>query len=338
MVKKGNGVRDAEAEGKNMISVIIPAYNAEKTIEKCLESVLQQRVAAEIILADDGSTDGTLKATEAYSDQIRILPLNHGGVSQARNAGLNEAQGEWVMFLDADDTLLPDALEKMIPFMTRGADAACGAICRGNETQKAHGKTLTFRAGHDLMDFVLADPTSYLTIHAWVFRRKEDMPQFDPELRIGEDSDWVLRYLSECAGRTVFIPEPVYGYRISIGSTVHQWKQGREQDFLKMMTKIGKTPVGKEKNWPLFVLTNYLLILTHVVFHPGNPSSRSKQFNEAHNLRREPMIEGAFEQADLRKLGIGKRIVLECLKHNRTKLAYKAIKLRQWENERLAGT
>ena len=317
-----------------MISVIIPAYNAEKTIEKCLESVLQQRVAAEIILADDGSTDGTLKATEAYSDQIRILPLNHGGVSRARNAGLEEARGEWVMFLDADDTLLPGTLEKLTPYMTEGIDAICGVICRGSAPPKARGKVLTFPAGHELMDFVLADPTDCLTIHAWVFRQKEDIPQFDPKLRIGEDSDWVVRYLSDCVGKTVFIPMPFYRYTISVDSTVHQWKQGREQDFFKMMTKIGKTPVGEEKNWPLFVLTNYLLILTHVVFHPGNPDSRSKQFENTSSLRKEPMIEKAFDKADLRKLGKGKRIVLECLKHNWLIPVFVAIKLRQWENKR----
>ena len=83
-----------------MISIIIPAYNAEKTICRCLESALDQE--AEIILADDGSTDATLRLAEKYADRIRILQLPHGGVSAARNAGLDAARGEWVMFLDSD--------------------------------------------------------------------------------------------------------------------------------------------------------------------------------------------------------------------------------------------
>ena len=317
-----------------MISVIIPTYNAEKTIGQCLRSILQQNAATEIILTDDGSTDGTVETAKKTSGQIRILSLGHGGVSRARNAGLKEAQGEWVMFLDADDTLLPDALKTMAPYMKEEVDAVCGAICRGREAPKARGKVLTFPAGHDLMDFVLADPTNYLTIHAWAFRRKEVMPQFDPELRIGEDSDWVLQYLSDCTGRTVFAPVPVYRYTISANSTVHQWREGQEQDFLKMLSKLSKTPAGEEKNWPLFVLTNYLLILTHVVFHPGNPDSRRKQFIEARSLKKEPVIEDTFEQADLRKLGRGKRTVLECLKRNWMLPVYMAIKLRQRENER----
>ena len=318
-----------------MISVIIPAYNAEKTIVKCLESVLQQRAAAEIILADDGSTDGTLKATEAYSDQIRILPLNHGGVSRARNAGLEEARGEWVMFLDADDTLLPGALKKLTPYMTEGIDAICGVICRGSEPPKARGKVLTFPAGHELMDFVLADPTDYLTIHAWVFRRKEDMPQFDPELRIGEDSDWVLRYLY-IARQAVFVPIPVYLYTVSPISTIHQWRERQEADYLKTMTKLKQSAAGQEKNWPLYVLTNYLLILTHVIFHPGNPDSFARRFNAARALRAASPFSEAFRTGNLSELSTAKRAVLTSLKYRLTLPAWFAVKLRQRQNRGFA--
>ena len=315
-----------------MISVIIPAYNAEKTIGQSLKSILQQHTATEIILADDGSTDSTLEAAKKYSGHVRILTLNHGGVSKARNAGLAEAQGEWVMFLDADDMLLPDALEKLAPYMTEDVDAICGTICRGNENHKGRGKVLTFPAGHDLMDFVLADPTNYLTVHAWVFRRRGEMPQFDPELCIGEDSDWVLQYLSDCTGKAVFVPVPVYRYTISADSTVHQWRQGQEQDFLKMMTKLSRTPAGEEKNWSLFVLTNYLLILTHVIFHPGNRESLLRQFNTARILRSSTMFSDAFKKAKLSELNQAKHIVLGCLKYRLILLGWIAVKTRQWRN------
>ncbi len=319
-----------------MISVIIPAYNAEKTIRRCLDSVVSQSVAAEIILADDGSEDATASAAGEYGDRVRLLALPHGGVSAARNAGLAAAKGDWVLFLDADDVLQPDALEKLSQGMFRDVDAVCGAVSRGNEKYRSRGKARSFPAGHALMDHVLADPTDLLTIHAWAFRRREDMPVFDPALRIGEDSDWVLRYLG-AARKAVFVPENVYRYTVSDDSTVHKWREGQTGDYLKMLTKLSLGPAGAEKGWSAFVLTNYLLILTHVIFHPHNPGSRREQLKDARSLRDEPLIRAAFDSADPGAVSMAKRIVLGCVKRDLMTPAYIAVKLRQKQNEKRAG-
>ena len=318
-----------------MISVIIPAYNAEKTIRHCLESVLEQGASVELILADDGSTDGTRHIAKTYGKNVQVLVLSHGGVSAARNAGLDAANGEWVMFLDADDALLPGALSEMERHMTGDTDAVCGTICRGNHNHKAGGKARTYPAGHELIDYVLADPTNYLTIHAWAFRRKKEMPQFNPDLRIGEDSDWVLRYLYT-ARNAVFISFPVYRYTVSADSTIHKWREGQERDFLKMLTMLSQGPAGKEKNWPVFVLINYLLVMTHVVFHPGNPENKKRQYQAAKILRDHPIFAEAFDKADLHSVSRTKRIVLVCMKRNWTVPAYMAVKIRQKQNARHA--
>ena len=318
-----------------MITVIIPTYNAEKTICGCLKSVIAQCTETEIIVADDGSIDATIEQTRKYSDRVRILPLLHSGVSAARNAGLAAANGEWVLFLDSDDMLLPGALEKLVPYMTEDNDAVCGTICRGNEKCKASRKISSYPTGHELIDFVLADPTDYLTIHAWAFRMKREMPRFDSELRLGEDSDWVLKYLYTVR-KAMFVPVLVYRYTLSDNSTVHTWREGQSDDYLKMVGKISREKPGKERNWPLFVLTNYLLILTHAVFHPLNPYGRKAQFHAARMLRDDPMIADAFEKADLSKLSLPKRIVLACLRRGWFRPAYAAIAVRQRQNHKLA--
>ena len=316
-----------------MISIIVPAYNAEKTICRCLDSALVQAAEAEIILADDGSTDATLRLAEKYADRIRILQLPHGGVSAARNAGLDAARGEWVMFLDSDDALLPRALDRLRPYMTDDVDAACGTICRGKETPRPHGGEAVCLTGHVLMDYVLADPTNRLTIHAWAFRLRPDMPRFDPALRLGEDSDWVLRTL-DTVRKAVFVPVPVYRYTVSADSAVHKWREEQGRDYLDMLEKLSRGPAGKEKNWPLFVLTNNLLILTHVVFHPANPNGRKCRFQAARELRENPLIADAFGRADLRQLGRAKHVVLTCLKRGWIAPAYVAIKARQYQNRK----
>ena len=314
-----------------MISIIIPAYNAEKTICRCLDSALAQAAEAEIILADDGSTDATLRLAERYEDQIRVLRLAHGGVSAARNAGLDAAHGEWAVFLDSDDALLPGALDRLRPYMTDDVDAVCGTICRGNETPQQHGGEAIYPAGHALMDYVLADPTNRLTIHAWAFRIRPDMPRFDPALRLGEDSDWVLRTLYTVR-KAVFVPVPVYRYTVSADSAVHKWREEQGQDYLTMLEKLSRGSTGKEKNWPLFVLTNYLLILTHVVFHSANPNDRKRRFQAARELRENPLIADAFNRADLRQLGTAKHVVLACLKRGWIVPAWIAVKVRQRMN------
>lgn len=93
------------------ISVIIPAYNAETVIRRAIDSVLAQTLPPqEIILVDDGSTDGTQEAVQSLGTRIRYIRQDNQGASAARNAGIQAASGEWIAFLDADDEWLPNRL------------------------------------------------------------------------------------------------------------------------------------------------------------------------------------------------------------------------------------
>ena len=92
-------------------SVIIPTYNAAETIGRAVESVLGQHLPAqEVIVVDDGSSDGTAAVVAAFGDRVRYLFQPNAGVSAARNAGVDAATGEWLAFLDADDWYYPDRL------------------------------------------------------------------------------------------------------------------------------------------------------------------------------------------------------------------------------------
>lgn len=112
-----------------MISIITPFHNAQKTLVACIESVLvQTETDWELILVDDGSTDGSALLAQSYGGQdprIRVLTQEQRGVSEARNAGLSAAQGEFVSFLDADDRIAPDMLEVLLALIrTYRADMA----------------------------------------------------------------------------------------------------------------------------------------------------------------------------------------------------------------------
>jgi glycosyltransferase involved in cell wall biosynthesis len=106
------------------VSVIIPAYNAERFLSRTIESVLAQTVAPhEIIVVDDGSSDETLKVAQNFGGIVRCLTKPNGGPASARNHGIRVATGDWIAFLDADDQWLPDKLEKQFQLIRKtGAD------------------------------------------------------------------------------------------------------------------------------------------------------------------------------------------------------------------------
>lgn len=101
-----------------MVSVIIPVYNAEKTVAEAIQSVLNQSYTDfELLLIDDGSKDASLDICKRYATQDRRIKVSHkpnGGVSSARNMGLENARGEFIDFLDNDDCMYPEYLETMV--------------------------------------------------------------------------------------------------------------------------------------------------------------------------------------------------------------------------------
>ena len=112
----------------SLISVVVPAWRAEKTLAAALDSVLAQTWREiEVLVVDDASPDGTLALAESYAardPRVRVIAQKeNGGVSRARNRGVREARGEWIAFLDSDDLWMPEKLERQMALAAQHPEA-----------------------------------------------------------------------------------------------------------------------------------------------------------------------------------------------------------------------
>lgn len=182
------------------ISVVIPCFNQARYLGEALESVLRQSVPpAEVIVVNDGSTDGTAGVARRYAG-VDLLNQRNQGVSAARNAGLAASRGDYLIFLDADDALLPNAIQRGLRYLTQkpGASLAAGLAEKvdmrgepmpgGTQPERAHGA--------DAYSSLLQG-NSIWTPGAAIFRRSafERFGDFntDPRLRCAEDYELYLR-------------------------------------------------------------------------------------------------------------------------------------------------
>lgn len=109
-----------------MVTVIIPTYNREKTIGRAIDSILNQTYKdIEIIVIDDGSSDGTIEVLKKYGEKVRVLTQSHRGANAARNKGIENANGKYIAFLDSDDEWLEDKIHKQIEYMTLNNKQVC---------------------------------------------------------------------------------------------------------------------------------------------------------------------------------------------------------------------
>jgi len=201
------------------ISVIIPVYNAEAYIDECLESIARQTFTDyELILINDGSADGSAEKCRrkaAEDDRIVFIDRKNGGVSSARNAGLNVAHGKWIVFADADDHMPPEALQKLFDAVqTTGSDFVCGNFRRltGNRSEDIIFPSGTYDS--------TPGAVRHFALWGQIFSKDiidRNHLRFDEKLTHSEDALFVVQF-SIAAEKITHISDIVYNYRIHASS------------------------------------------------------------------------------------------------------------------------
>jgi glycosyltransferase involved in cell wall biosynthesis len=229
-----------------LVSVVIPAYNARRWLASAVDSVLTQTYqSVEIIVVDDGSTDGTAGFVASRYPDIVLLRQANRGLSAARNAGLDAARGDFVQFLDADDVLLPAKLEKQVALLQERTSLA-GVYCDFQYLESDGGRTAS---GFDEVgdDRVLRSllRRNFIVAHAPLLRTAVVRAQngFDESLTACEDYDLWLRLAA--AGHVLQgLREVLVLYRRTPGSMSRDVRRQTEQTWKVLKRLPGYAPLG----------------------------------------------------------------------------------------------
>ena len=214
-----------------MISVIVPVYNVEQYLPQCIDSILAQTYRDfELLLIDDGSPDRSGRICDEYAardERVRVFHKENGGVSSARNLGLDNAQGEWITFVDADDVLIKETFDILYE---RGEFYKYDFIRFGayrfsdntDKTEYISRKSYSF----DLPKYryMVITRTTYINVWSCLFR-KSIFDKYKIRFRIGMrfGEDWLALAMFSCRAQSYYyVAESCYGYRVNPSSVIQK--------------------------------------------------------------------------------------------------------------------
>lgn len=216
-------------QNKPLISVIVPVYNVEKYVSECIESILRQSYKnVEIIIIDDGSTDGSGNICQEYASsnlRIKLFRLKNSGVGMARNYGINQATGNYVYFLDADDFIDKNLFQDLFRFIHKDYDIILFGYNKISEKGKflrsQNPKSEKTDKLQDNKDLLAQNMLNGCGLAVWdkIIKRTliiKSNIYFDRKKR-GQDFTFVIKLYAKTKS-IVSINKPLYNYRIIFGN------------------------------------------------------------------------------------------------------------------------
>lgn len=322
------------------ISIIVPVYNVELYLERCLKSLIHQTFQdIEIIIVDDGSPDDSQKIYGAYARQdnrIKVIKKKNAGVSQARNTGIDAATGDLLMFVDSDDWMERDGCETLYKSYEKNkADLIIADVYEVKNVKRhlIHVFNKEFETeGPDFIRRYQMACIGYgynpLPCRQWsvsglgspwnkLYKRNiivENKLRFDPYVKgIYDDNLFVLNFLS-CAKKISYIHKPVYNYRVVEQSITKSYKENTldisQRIFERIQTFISqqKNSFEFEKAFYNYVIRRLSAELNVYYFSVDNPKDRKKVMEEMkHMLHTEP-YQSAIKNVEVERLMLPHKI------------------------------
>lgn len=232
---------------KDKISIIVPFYNSAKTIERCIQSILNQTYQNyEVILVSDGGDDGSEEIVKKYLEKdsrLRLINKGHGGVSRARNLGLEVASGDYIEFLDSDDHWEPNILQRMIETSKKNdADIVVCAFKHPSLRNYLGNKVLDTTSKEGLMKYY---QTTFAAVVPWnkLYKREVIKTLFDEEVSVCEDDLFNLANMFNTK-KIVGIDDVLYHYYVAPRETSLD-----ESSCINKLAKADEFWLTKETHW-----------------------------------------------------------------------------------------
>lgn len=250
----------------SLVSIILPAYNAERYITETIDSVLSQNYNNwELFIVNDGSTDTTKSIIDAYAnkdERIVAIHKKNSGVSDSRNTGINQAKGEYIFFLDADDVWNSNNVsEKVNHFIAKKVDAVYSSCELINELSIPMNSFLKGTSDVTLSD-ILSSKGNYTTAPSGIAVTKQVLQKiegFDINLSNNADQDFFIRILA-AKFKIGFINETLWKYRIHEGNMSKNVKL-LEKDILYVFNKAAKNNLFESFWFKQRCFSNIYLVL-----------------------------------------------------------------------------
>ena len=291
-----------ESLNKTIVSIIIPVYNAQQYIAKCIDSVISQSyINWELILVDDGCTDKSGEICDKYAQKdkrIKVFHKKNGGVSSARNTGISEAVGEWLYFIDSDDFIDSDTLSKSIKKINVEIPDLIVHGLVNDYIYNGKSCSLSYKTIEDndykaIIEFtdkygLLKGPVCKLFRHSIV---KENKLFFDESICYGEDTKFTFEYLQKCES-IAFVPEHFYHYcfRKEGSLTKRSYPYLSWDNTARMLLEL-RLPIMKQFSMPdsyfqfiRFEYISHIIRAVYSMYKDGiSKLDRLKYLNKLHN-------------------------------------------------------
>lgn len=274
------------------ISVVVPLYNAADFIEHTINSILGQSYDDfELLLVDDGSTDGSLTLCGRYAEKdarIRVIHQENGGVSAARNRGLEEAQGKYIAFVDADDILAPDYLERlMLGMRDEGAVLSMCAHARIRSQEDALPLERTAFASFPAEQCAKRLLSGNFPVCVCGGLLKSDSIgelRFPLGIRNNEDKYFIYRYLlANESGAVAFTNDRLYGYLVRDGSATRSGWNG-SRDVIWVADRMAELTLAQHEDWRELAenlrLASRLDVMKSIVRADANDAAARQAFRD----------------------------------------------------------
>lgn len=249
------------------VSIIVPVYKVEMFLRECLDRIKLQTFADwECLLIDDGSPDDSGKICDEYAladSRFRVFHVNNGGVSSARNIGLDNMAGEWVMFVDSDDVIAENALEICVKYVEMNSLD----ILQFSYTRKKDDLCKIDGENTDVLDLDAFVKSKKLLVSVWGNLLRASIVQsnnlsFDSRLKLAEDQLFIFNFMNK-AKRFQKIGDCLYWYRNNLSSATYNQKT---DDMICSL----KTLVGLKKSsriWSAYIDRINVVFLIKVILN-----------------------------------------------------------------------